>query len=176
MKKLISIIAAIAMCATAVVSASAAEITATSDQSTNTNYTFDYTTKYDPSYTITIPAEVTLKEEGTPVEIKAEDVKDLGDSKISVTIAGTNYFRNQLVLEGQVDKAAKPVMRYQLITSDGTVIETTGNDTATGKEVASFTANGSETLTVKPVIAPSTQKDLVYTGTMTYAVAVVDAK
>lgn len=176
MKKLISIIAALAMCATAVVSASAAEITATSDQTADTSYTFDYTTKYDPSYTVTIPAEVTLKEEGTPVDIKADEVKDLGDKKISVTIAGTNYFRNQLVLEGQVEKGSKPVMRYQLITVDGTVIETTGTDTATGKEVASFTENGTETLTVKPVIAPSTQKDLVYTGTMTYAVAVVDAQ
>lgn len=108
MKKFISIAAALAMLAATAVSVSAAEITPTSEENASTSFSYEY--KYDPSYTVTIPSEVTLTTEGTPVEIKAENVANLGGKKVSVTIAGTRYFRNQMVLTGEVESAAKPTL------------------------------------------------------------------
>jgi len=55
----------------------------------------------DPSYTVTIPASVAMGNEGTVVDVTAENVENLPESKkISVTIAGTDAYRNQMVLEG----------------------------------------------------------------------------
>ena len=58
-----------------------------------------------------------------------------------MTIAGTSYYRNQLVVEAdREDVSAGKVrqLRYQIISDDGELIETTGQDTAVGKEVVSF--------------------------------------
>lgn len=175
MKKLISIIAALAMCTTAAVSASAATIDQTTDTSADTTFTFEY--KYDPTYTVTIPSEVQLTAEGTPVEIKAENVDHLDGKKVSVTIAGTDYYRNQMVLSGKTESGSQASMRYQFIMPDESVIETTGGkDQVNGVEVASFTEDGSTSFTVKPVLngSSSIKKGVTYTGTMTYAVALAD--
>lgn len=176
MKKFISIAAALAMLAATAVSVSAAEITPTSEENASTSFSYEY--KYDPSYTVTIPSEVTLTTEGTPVEIKAENVANLGGKKVSVTIAGTSYFRNQMVLTGEVESAAKPTLRYQFIMPDENIVETTGaKDEVNGVELASFTEDGSTTFTVKPVLNnPSTPKGVKYSGTMTYAVSLTDAE
>ena len=122
---------------------------------------------------MTIPAQVTIEEEGTEVEVVAEDVENLAENeKVSVTIAGTDYFRNQMVL---TDKDTRAVMRYQIVTPDGRTLETTGTDTMTGQEIVSFTADGTETYTVKPVVAPPTKPGN-YTGTLTYGISVVEAE
>mgnify|MGYP004443652507 FL=1 len=44
------------------------------------------------------------------------------------------------------------ITRRRLIGPSNNVIETTGQDTATGTELASFTDNGTVTYTAKPVI------------------------
>ncbi len=175
MKKLISIIAALTMCATFAVSASAATIDQTTDTSADTTFTFEY--KYDPTYTVTIPSEVQLTAEGTPVEIKAENIEYLDGKKVSVTIAGTDYYRNQMVLSGKTESGSQASLRYQFVMPDETVIETTGGkDQVNGVEVASFTEDGSSSFTVKPVLSGSSsiKKGVTYTGTMTYAVALAD--
>ena len=54
-----------------------------------------------------------------------------------------------------------------------TIIETTGDDTATGKELASFTGNGTVTYKVKPVLGTTNQNlepGVSYTGTMTFGI------
>lgn len=177
MKKLISIIAALAMCATAVVSASAATVDQTANEGAKTNFTFEY--KYEPTYTVTIPSEVELSAEGTPVEIKAGNVNYLDGKKVSVTIAGTNYFRNQMVLQGKTETGSQASLRYQLIMPDDSVIETTGGkDQVNGVEVASFTEDGIASFTVKPVLSGSSsiKKGVTYTGAMTFAIALADAE
>ena len=155
MKRTIAFMMALALCVGTTATAFA-EDTATE---------FSFTLRNDPTYTVTIPAQVTIEKDGTDVEVVAEDVENLAENeKISVTIAGTDYFRNQMVL---TDKDTRAVMRYQIVTPDGRTLETTGTDTMTGQEIVSFTADGTETYTVKPVVAPSTKPGN-YTGTLTY--------
>ena len=108
MKKFLSIAAVLAMITVTAISVSAAEVTPQTEENASTSFSYEY--KFDPSYTVTIPSQVTLTTEGTPVEIKAENVANLDGKKVSVTIAGTDYFRNQMVLQGESDKAVKPVL------------------------------------------------------------------
>lgn len=178
MKKLISIIAALAMCATAAVSASATTIDQTSTENASTTLSFDY--KYDPTYTVTIPSEVELTKEGTPVEITAENVNYLDGKKVSVTIAGTSYVHNQMILLGRnADGTPNSAwVKYEFIKPDGTVITTEGKtDAANGVEVASFTENGTETFTAKPILNPPTaqlKKGVYYSGSVKFAVELAD--
>lgn len=176
MKKTIASLLAATLCLSLIAApVSAATYNQDSTETPGTTISFDY--KNDPTYTVTIPDSVTLDKDGAEMQIEASDVADLGNQKISVTIAGTQYFRNQLVLEGvKADgKDARP-LRYQVIKEDGTVIETTGTDTATGTELASFTDNGTATLKIVPVINDYTDAGVAYTGTMTYGIALVDAE
>ena len=168
MKKLISTVVATAMCLGFSMPLAAGTINQDSADTLGTDFTC--TVENNPTYTVTIPSAVTISQNGTVVDITAENVANLGDQEISVTIGGTDYFRNQLVLEGE------KVLRYQIIKSDGTAIETTGTDTATGTELAAFTEDGTVNYTVKPVIAASTSKGVTYTGSMTYGISLVDAQ
>lgn len=146
----------------------------------STAITFDYKDapiQNDPTYTVVIPETITLTEEGAPLTISAENVANLDGRKISVTIAGTDQYRNQMTIQGKTASGSGAVMRYQLIKADGTVIETTGTkDQVNGVELAAFTENGSETLTMKPVLTGSSaiKKDVVYTGTINYGIALAD--
>ena len=118
-----------------------------------------------------------LSDEGNALEIKASNVKNMDGKKVSVTINGTNYFRNQMVLQGKTSKSSySSTMRYQLIAADGTVIETTGTDTATGTELAAFTEDGTVTYTAKPVAATMTniETGVTYSGTMTFGISVTE--
>ena len=138
----------------------------------------------DPTYTVTIPATVNMGNDGTTVDVTASDVENLADGqKISVTIAGTNYYRNQLVLEADrdlVDVNHARTLRYQIISEDGEVIETTGQDTATGSEVVSFTGNETKQYQIKPVIVDANKDRLVtgvpYTGSITFGIELADAE
>ena len=149
--------------------AAAASFNQDSDTALSTAITFDY--KNDPTYTVVIPETITLTKEGAPLVISAEDVAYLDGKKVSVTIAGTDKFRDQMVLA----TGSNASMRYQIIKPDGTVVETTP-DNVNGTELASFTENGSVTLTVKPVLTGSSsiKKDVVYTGTIIYGIALAD--
>ncbi len=173
MKKL-SVIAAAAM-----LSVSAFTLSAYAEENTTSASTeFSYVQKNDPTYTVTIPSALALSKEGTALNIEASDVADLDGKKVSVTISGTNYFRNQLVLQAKTSKPSYAgTIRYQLISEDGTTIETTGTDTATGTELASFTDNGTVTYTVKPVIDSrlvNVEPGLSYTGTMTFGIGLTE--
>lgn len=135
-----------------------------------------------PSYTVSIPLTAELQKESSTLSYSLALENDTAfvpsGKKVSVTIAGTSYFRNQMVLTGEVESAAKPTLRYQFIMPDESIVETTGaKDEVNGVELASFTEDGSTTFTVKPVLNnPSTPKGVKYSGTMTYAVSLTDAE
>lgn len=75
MKKFLSIAAVLAMITVTAISVSAAEVTPQTEENASTSFSYEY--KFDPSYTVTIPSQVTLTTDGTPVEIKAENVANL---------------------------------------------------------------------------------------------------
>lgn len=157
------------------VNVSAASVDQTSSEALSTAFTFEY--KNDPTYTVTIPSAITLTKEGTTMNIVAEDVAYLDNQKVSVTIAGTDKYRNQMLLEGKSAEGKNASIRYQIVKADGTVIETTGGkDQVNGVELAAFTEDGTASLTVRPVLAASsaTIKGVTYTGSMTYGISLVD--
>ena len=144
---------------------------------TSSSTEFSYVQKNEPTYTVSIPSALALSKDGTALNIEAKDVADLDGKKVSVTIAGTDYYRNQLVLQAKTSKPTYTgTIRYQLISADGNTIETTGNDTATGTELASFTDNGAVTYTVKPVLDPrlNIEPGVSYTGTMTFGIGLTE--
>lgn len=172
MKKILAFILALA----SVVSVSAMSVSAASyDQSSvdaiGTEFTFEL--KNEPTYTVTIPSSLVITEEGTQMDIVAEDVANLDGQKVSVTIAGTDQYRNQMVLQGNTTSGPRTSMRYQLVKADGTVIETTGGkDEVVGVELASFTEDGTVSLTVLPVLV-NLQEGVTYSGSMTYGIELV---
>lgn len=138
---------------------------------------FSFVKKNDPTYTVSIPSSLALSEEGTPMTIEAKDVAYLDGKKVSVTVAGTNYYRNQLVIQARTSKPSYTgVIRYQLISPDNKVYETKGDDTVTGTELASFTENGTVIYTVKPVLYDkiNLEPGLKYTGTMNFGISLTD--
>lgn len=112
-RKTALLLSTLAICSTMMVTANA------ESQSTE----LEYTIKNDPTYTVEIPAKINIAKEGSDMKIKASNVNYLDDQKVSVSIAGTSYFRNQMVLTNSETRA---VMRYQIVKEDGTVIETNG--------------------------------------------------
>ena len=147
------------------------------ENTTSASTEFSYVQKNEPTYTLTIPSALALSKDGTALNIEAKDVADLDGKKVSVTIVGTDYYRNQLVLQAKTSKPTYTgTIRYQLIAADGNVIETTGNDTATGTELASFTDNGTVTYTAKPVLDPrmNIEPGVYYTETMTFGIGLTE--
>lgn len=133
----------------------------------------------DPAYTVTIPGTVSMGNDGAVVDVTAEDVENLPEGqKISVTIAGTQAYRNQMVLE--CNAADSPTgmntsIRYQIIPESGEVIETTGDkDQANGKEVAAFTGSETKQYTIMPVIAGRYKYNVAYTGNITFGIGLAD--
>lgn len=163
----------LALCLGTAAPALAASADQNSEAQLSTAITFEY--KNDPTYTVVIPETITLTKEGAPLTISAENVAYLDGKKISVTIAGTDKYRDQLLIEGKTADGKNASMRYQMIKADGTVVETVGNS-INGTELASFTENGSVTLTVKPVLVGSSsiKKDVTYTGTIEYGIELAD--
>ena len=147
------------------------------ENTTSASTEFSYVQKNEPTYTVSIPSALALSKEGTALNIEAKDVADLDGKKVTVTIAGTDYYRNQLVLQAKTSKPTYTgTIRYQLIAADGNTIETTGNDTATGTELASFTGNGTVTYTAKPVLDPrmNIEPGVNYTGTRTFGIGLTE--
>ena len=170
MKRIAALVLSIGSLAAFTLSANASEA--------STQFTFEL--KNDPTYTVTIPTEVTLTKSGTEISITAENVANLDENqKISVTIAGTDAYRNQMVLSAKTASGSNASVRYQFIKKDGTVIETTGGkDQVNGVELASFTGNGTEIITMLPVLNGSSaiKYDVVYSGSMTYGIELVAAE
>ena len=131
----------------------------------------------EPEYTVTIPQTVTMGNEGTTVDVVASDVKNLSDGqKISVTIAGTSAYNDQMVLEA--DTSPSTSIRYQIINEAGETIETNASTGAVGvgKEVVSFTEDGTKQYQIKPVIAGRYEYDVEYTGCIMFGIEVTDAE
>lgn len=168
----------LAVAACAILGCSGVPCTVFAEDAGETTTEFTYVKQNDPTFTVSIPSTLSLSDEGTPLEITASDVAYLGDKHVSVTIAGTNYFRNQMVLTGNTSKPSySQVLRYQLISEDGTVIETTGTDTVSGREIASFTDNGTVTYIAKPVSSGAginIEPGVSYTGTMTFGIGLTE--
>lgn len=162
-----------AVLCTSLLPARAAEADQNSTGGIGTTWTFEL--KNDPTYTITIPSEVTISKDGTQVSISAENTANLDGKRISVTIAGTNAYKNQMVLEGVTEQGMRKSIRYSITTADNEQIETNLSESAVGKELASFTEDGTIPFTVAPIVAPSSAKGVTYTGSMTYGIELVDA-
>ena len=170
-KIIVTMLAVCALVTTSAISASAASIDQNSPESIGTEWTFEL--KNDPTYTVTIPSAVTLSKNGTQVDITAENVANLDCQRISVTIAGTDAYRNQMVLEG--DTSPNTSIRYQIISEAGETIETTGDkDQANGREVVAFTGNETKQYTIKPVIAGRFEYGVAYTGSITFGIQLAD--
>lgn len=173
MKKVIASVLTLAVLSTTAFTCFAADPNAYDQTATEANTSIQCSIRNDPTYTVTIPASVSMDKNGTDVAIEASDVQDLDNQKISITIEGTDYFRNQMVL---VDPETRDVLRYQIITPDGEVLETTGTaDQMNGKEILSFTEDGTKSYTLKPVMAFNVVPGD-YAGTLTYGISVVDAE
>ena len=175
MKKVFASLLAGAVCLSlAALPVSAGSATEAGDIELGTNFTFEY--KNDPTYTVTIPDALTIEKEGSVMSIEASDVENLGDQKISVTIAGTSGYNDQMVLEA--DTSPRTSIRYQIISESGELIETNASTGAVGvgKEVVSFTENGTKQYQIKPVIAGRYEYDVEYTGCIMFGIEVTDAE
>lgn len=177
-KKTLAMLLAVAAIATAAVQpVAAASVDQGSAETFGTEWTFEL--KNDPTYTVTIPSAVTLSRDGTQVDVIAENVANLDGQRISVTIAGTDAYRNQMMLSGVNENGIRQSLRYSITTASGERIETFGNGKdILGKELASFTKDGTVSFTVAPVITAveensSSYKGVTYTGSMTYGIALV---
>ena len=71
----------------------AASTDQTSQETLGTEFTFEY--KNDPTYTVTIPSAVALEKSGTTMDITADNIANLENQRVQVTIAGTDKYRNQ---------------------------------------------------------------------------------
>lgn len=130
----------------------------------------DYNARNDPTYNISIPAAITMDKEGTALEFEAADVENLQNEKVSVKIAGTDQYRNQMLLKNIDDGSS--LMRYQIINDEGKVLETKGGkDEMVGEDVVAFTEDGVKTCEVKPVENTITALGH-YSGAITFEISV----
>ena len=135
-------------------------VTAMAAEDTTSQQEISVTLTAEPEYTVTIPSSVTMGNDGTMVNVTAENVKNLPEGKkISVSIAGTSGYKNQMVLEAQT--SPKTSIRYQII-STGAV--------GVGKEVVSFTEAGTKQYEIRPVIAGRYEYNVPYTGSITFGI------
>ena len=178
MKKTIASLLAASLCLTLLAApVSAAAYDQDSTETPATAITFDY--KNDPTYTVTIPESLTMDKDGTEMQIEASDVAYLDGKKISVTFGGTDKFRDQILLEGKTSDGKSASIRYQIVKEDGSILETKGDGRdLVGTELVSFTDNGTASLTFRPVFSFSSSEHagVVYTGSMTYGISLVDAQ
>lgn len=161
-KKSIAALLCTAVCTSAGVTAFAAE---------SQDVALSHVVENDPVYSLTIPSSLDMEKNGSGFTFEATGVQYMDGKKISVTIGGTDYFRNQMVL---VDDDTRATLRYQIITADGRTLETTGQkDQMNGQEVASFTGDGTVSCIFKPVYAFNVVPGS-YAGSITFNVDVVE--
>ena len=164
-KKILTIALVCAMMSAAAITVNAAPITPqTSDPK---NGSTDVSYQVDPTYTITIPESVTLSKDSTvTADITAADVLLEKGKKINVTLTGAS---NTTTANATTFNAKNntSVATYT-ITAGSTAVEL-------GGEVASFAADGTQTLT----FSAANTDDIIFAGahtetlTFTIAVAVV---
>ena len=149
MKKLLAIILAAVMIAACSVTAFA--------ETTNVSY------NVDPSYTVSIPAAVTLGDSAVEADITASDVI-LEDGK-------------QVVVELTSASNTASGSTFNAKNGDSTVTYTiTGDEAiAVGDTVATFTANGSKTLTFSAADKSAVTVAGTHTETLTFGISVEDS-
>ena len=150
MKKLLAIIIAAVMIAACSVTAFA--------ETTNVSY------NVDPSYTVSIPAAVTLGDSAVEADITASDVILEGGKKIAVELTSASN-----TASGSTFNAKN---------GDSTVTYTiTGDEAiAVGDTVATFTADGSKTLTFSAADKSAATVAGAHTETLTFTVSVETSK
>ena len=149
MKKLLAIILAAVMIAACSVTAFA--------ETTNVSY------NVDPSYTVSIPAAVTLGDSAVEADITASDVILEGGKQVVVELTSASN-----TASGSTFNAKN---------GDSTVTYTiTGDEAiAVGDTVATFTANGSKTLTFSAADKSAATVAGAHTETLTFGISVEDA-
>ena len=150
MKKLLAIVLAALMIAACSVTAFA--------ETTNVSY------NVDPSYTVSIPAAVTLGDSAVEADITASDVILEGGKKIAVNLTSASN-----TASGSTFNAKN---------GDSTVTYTITGDKAiaVGDTVATFTANGSKTLTFSAADKSAATVAGSHTETLTFTVSVETSK
>ena len=149
MKKLLAIILAAVMI-------SACSVTAFAE-TTNVSY------NVDPSYTVSIPAAVTLGDSAVEADITASDVILEGGKQVVVELTSASN-----TASGSTFNAKN---------GDSTVTYTiTGDEAiAVGDTVATFTADGSKTLTFSAADKSAATVAGAHTETLTFGISVEDA-
>ena len=150
MKKLLAIIVAAVMIAACSVTAFA--------ETTNVSY------NVDPSYTVSIPAAVTLGDSAVEADITASDVILEGGKKIKVELTSASNTASGSTFNAKNGDSA---VTYT-ITGDSAI--------AVGDTVATFTANGSKTLTFSAADKSAATVAGSHTETLTFTVSVETAK
>lgn len=168
MKKAVSIVMALIMCAGMATVALGDNYHQDGDASTLISFEW----KNDPTYSMTIPESVVMTNEGVDVDFTASDVEYMEGKELVVSISCTDKFRDQMLLSSTDSNHS---VRYQLVTPDGRVLETTGGN-INGTEIVSFTEDGVQTVTFRPVLVQtsSAQPGRTYTGSIFYNFSVVE--
>ena len=150
MKKILAIIIAAVMIAACTVTAFA--------ETTNVSY------NVDPSYTVSIPAAVTLGDSAVEADITASDVILEGGKKIKVELTSASNTASGSTFNAKNGDSA---VTYT-ITGDSAI--------AVGDTVATFTANGSKTLTFSAADKSAATVAGAHTETLTFTVSVETSK
>lgn len=150
MKKLLAIIIAAVMIAACSVTAFA--------ETTNVSY------NVDPSYTVSIPAAVTLGDSAVEADITASDVIMEDGKQILVELTSASNTASGSTFNAKNGDSA---VTYT-ITGDEAI--------AVGDTVATFTANGSKTLTFSAADKSAATVAGAHTETLTFTVSVETAK
>ena len=154
MKKLFALILTVAMLATLSVTAFAA----VDQDSQDPNGAMNVTYSVAPTFTVTIPASVTLGEDAT---ISAENVVVPKGKQVEVSIADANGFKATTPEGAEITYTVKN--GEDAVAEGETVLAVNPKDGKTGSTTLSF-------------VAPETiQYAGIYTGTVTFTVAVKDA-
>ena len=161
MKKLIAFVLTLAMATVTSVTAFAAGTIITQDSDPKTgNTTVEYSV--NPTYTVTIPSEVTL---GNSFEIKAENVVLEQGKQLEVALTATSGANNAFA----VSNGKTGVLTYEVKVGEKPV--------SVGDKV--LTVNPSTAAAGSATLSFSTPKDTVkysgnYSGTVTFTVSVAD--
>ena len=91
-KKSIAALLCTAVCTSAGVTAFAAE---------SQDVALSHVVENDPVYSLTIPSSLDMEKNGSEFTFEATGVQYMDGKKISVTIGGTDYFRNQMGFHGE---------------------------------------------------------------------------
>ncbi len=124
----------------------------------------------DPSYTVTIPADVTITDEGSAAEIAASDVLLEDGQKIKVALTGATN-----TAEGSVFTAKNGTSEIKYSITEGE--EENTKTIALGDTVAEFNAAGSQELTFtktggSPTLAGDHTENLTFTVSVTKSLVV----